>query len=241
MKYMGSKNRIAKDLLTIILKDRKPNQWYVEPFVGGCNMIDKVGGDRIGADSNKYLISMLKGLQRGIKYPKSIDKSLYDVARDVFRGRETRAEHLLNMSDDVLGWIGFMASYNGRFFDGGYSGNYKKRDYIKESILNIEKQIPLLNDITFKLTNYNELDIPDSSIIYCDPPYGGTKEYSTSKFDSDSFWEWCRDKSREGHSVFVSEYNSPKDFECVWEKKVKTSINHDKTKKAIEKLFKIKQ
>ena len=44
MKYMGSKNRIAKHILPIILKDRKENQYYVEPFVGGANMIDKVQG-----------------------------------------------------------------------------------------------------------------------------------------------------------------------------------------------------
>ena len=30
MKYMGSKNRFAKYLLPIMLKDRKPNQWYVK-------------------------------------------------------------------------------------------------------------------------------------------------------------------------------------------------------------------
>ena len=58
MKYMGSKNRIAKYLLPIILKDRKEGQWYVEPFVGGANMIDKVDGNRIGADNNEYLIAM---------------------------------------------------------------------------------------------------------------------------------------------------------------------------------------
>lgn len=29
MKYMGSKERIAKHILPIILKDRKPEQWYV--------------------------------------------------------------------------------------------------------------------------------------------------------------------------------------------------------------------
>lgn len=54
MKYMGSKNRIAKDILPIILKERKPEQWYVEPFVGGCNIIDKVDGNRLGSDKNKY-------------------------------------------------------------------------------------------------------------------------------------------------------------------------------------------
>lgn len=29
MVYMGSKNRIAKELIPIITKDLKPNQWYV--------------------------------------------------------------------------------------------------------------------------------------------------------------------------------------------------------------------
>lgn len=38
---MGSKRRIAKDILPIILENRKENQFYVEPFVGGCNLIDK--------------------------------------------------------------------------------------------------------------------------------------------------------------------------------------------------------
>ena len=42
MKYMGSKARHAKELLPIILKDHTPDMWYVEPFVGGANMIDKV-------------------------------------------------------------------------------------------------------------------------------------------------------------------------------------------------------
>ena len=42
MKYMGSKQRIAKHILPIILASRETNQTYVEPFCGGCNSIDKV-------------------------------------------------------------------------------------------------------------------------------------------------------------------------------------------------------
>ena len=61
MVYMGSKNRLAKDLLPIITAELKPNQWYVEPFVGGCNMIDKVNHPlKLGSDSNEYLIALLK-------------------------------------------------------------------------------------------------------------------------------------------------------------------------------------
>ena len=65
MKYMGSKSRIAKYILPIILKDRKDDQYYVEPFCGGCNMIDKVGGNRIANDNNPYLIQMWKALIDG--------------------------------------------------------------------------------------------------------------------------------------------------------------------------------
>ena len=51
MKYMGSKRRVAKEILPIILKDRQLNQWYVEPFVGGGNLIENVSGHCIGADN----------------------------------------------------------------------------------------------------------------------------------------------------------------------------------------------
>ena len=35
MKYMGSKNRYYKEILPIILHNRRDGQCYVEPFVGG--------------------------------------------------------------------------------------------------------------------------------------------------------------------------------------------------------------
>ena len=60
MKYQGSKARIAKYILPIILENRKPDQWYVEPFVGGANTIDKVEGLRIGSDFNRHLIGALE-------------------------------------------------------------------------------------------------------------------------------------------------------------------------------------
>lgn len=71
MKYMGSKNRIAKEILPIMLKERGQRTW-VEPFVGGANMIDKVQGKRIGADLNYYLIEFWKALQNGWTPPEHI-------------------------------------------------------------------------------------------------------------------------------------------------------------------------
>ena len=234
---MGSKARIAKDILPIILKDRKENQYYVEPFVGGANMIDKVDGNRIGADKNEFLIEMWIGLQRNRERPYKIDKELYSKARDFFNKKDYTI-----FDKFMIGWIGWMGSYNGRFFDGGYSGhNVSKRDYITEQIKNTEAQLEKIRDIKFIFSDYIDLKIPKNSIIYCDIPYKGTTQYLASKdFNHNEFWEWCRSKSKEGHQVFISEYNAPEDFECVLEMEVTNSMNTTKTYKPTEKLFKYK-
>lgn len=46
MVYVGSKARYADEILEIVLKDRKPKQLYIEPFMGGGNVICKVTGPR---------------------------------------------------------------------------------------------------------------------------------------------------------------------------------------------------
>ena len=143
----------------------------------------------------------------------------------------------------TIGWIGWAGSYNGRFFDGGYSGHsVGKRDYITEQIKNIEAQINNIKGINFIASDYQSLKITNNSIIYCDIPYKDTKQYLTSKdFNHNEFWEWCRGKSKEGHQVFISEYNAPEDFECIWEMEVTNAMNTTKTYRPIEKLFKYKE
>lgn len=236
MKYMGSKSRIAKHILPIILKDRKPYQWYVEPFAGGMNTINKVDGNRIASDKNKYLIAMWKGLQDDKDRPYTISRELYSRAREEYNNGTN-----IEFDDFMIGWIGWMASYNGRFFDGGYSGHSvgkNSRDYIGENIRNTEKQIPNIINVILKSEDYQDLELPNGSLIYCDIPYKDTKQYATSKdFNHDTFWQWVRDKHKEGHTLFVSEYNAPYDFKCVWEMQVTNAMHQTNTYKTTEKLF----
>ena len=82
MKYMWSKNRIAKYLLPIILKDRKPWQWYVEPFVWWANMIDKVEWNRIWWEFNEYIAEMWVALEKGWFPNKKYTKEESDFIRD---------------------------------------------------------------------------------------------------------------------------------------------------------------
>lgn len=230
MVYMGSKNRIAKELIPIITKDLKPNQWYVEPFVGGANMIDKIEHPyKLGADNNKYLIALLKAVQNGQELSEYINKDEYIAVK-------TNKD---NYPDWYVGFVGFVSSFRAKFF-GGYSGYCTtktgiQRNYIKERINNILKQN--LDGIKLVCSSYDALDIPANSIIYCDPPYNGTTKYKDS-FDSDAFWQWCRDKAKEGHTVYVSEYNAPEDFKCIWEKQINSNLGGT-SKTATEKLFTI--
>lgn len=240
MKYMGSKSRIAKEILPIILKNRKDGQWFVDMFCGGCSVVEMVDGNRMANDKNKYLIAMWKGLQDNRERPKIIDKELYSRARTEYNNSTN-----IEFDDFLIGWIGWMGSYNGRFFDGGYSGHdvgETHRDYISEQIRNTESQIDKLKTVRFFSKDYSGFDFKETCVIYCDIPYKNTKQYATSKnFDYDKFWAWAKDMSLKGHEVFVSEYNAPDDFECVWQKEITNSMNTKNTYKPIEKLFKYKK
>ena len=231
MVFMGSKNRISKFILPHLL-DERCGRCYVEPFVGGGNMIDKVDGRRIGNDCNPYLIAMWRALQGGWVPPTTISREYYNEMRDNYNNGGMVDAH-------IIGYVGYNGSYGGRFFSGGYSGSANgKRDYILEKYNNIMKQLPSLLGVTFTCGSYDEMDIPDNSVIYCDPPYCGTKSYDKNKFDYDKFWDWCRMLSKDGHVVFISEYNAPADFECVWSKVVNSSLTSNTgAKKGIEKLF----
>lgn len=160
---------------------------------------------------------------------------MYSLAKTNYKNDHEKTEKL----KFVIGWIGWMASYNGKFYDGGYSGHdVKGRDYISEQIRNTEKQIPLLKGVEFTCMDYKDFESAEPCLIYCDPPYKGTTKYSTSKnFDHDHFWQWCRDQKAKGHTIFISEYDAPEDFKCIWEKQITNSLSTKTTYKPTEKLF----
>lgn len=235
MKYMGSKARIAKYISGIIQKEIDKGRPYVELFCGGCNFLTHIKGRIIANDNNIYLIEMWKSLCNGVQFPKTIERGFYNDVRASYNNKDNR------YGKDLIGWVGFMGSFNGRFFDGGYSGHdVNGRDYIREQINNTLSQICELKGVEWFSKDYKDVRLPSGSVIYCDIPYKGTKQYSTSKyFDYDYFYSWCREMKEKGHKVFISEYDMPEDFICVWEKEVTNSMNQTKTKKPIEKLFTI--
>jgi site-specific DNA-adenine methylase len=59
--------------------------------------------------------------------------------------------------------------------------------------------------------DYRAVEIRPNSVVYCDPPYAGTAEY-TRPFDHVAFWLWARECK---HPIFISEYWAPDDFRIV--------------------------
>ena len=227
MKYMGSKNRIAKEILPIMLEKRESRTW-VEPFVGGANMIDKVQGKRIGADINPYLIDALIAIR---DYVIDLPKNNKEFTEENYK------ELRKNDNYKYKGYAGFAFSYSGKWLGGWCRDGLNKRDYVNESYKNAINQSPLLQDVILVNESYLDLQIPENSLIYCDPPYEGTTKYKDG-FNHTEFWDWCRQKAKEGHIIFVSEYNAPNDFKCVWEKKIFSSLTKNTgSKVATERLF----
>ena len=235
MKYVGSKARISKEITNIINKLIKENNidTYIEPFVGGANVIDKViCENKIGGDNNEYLITLWNSLKNGYKPIEFISKD------DYYNIKFNKDKH----PKEVVALCGILASYNGNWFAsyGGYSATKtgKDRNYYAEGVKSLLKQIPNVMDVEFKFCDYTYFSNVNNCLIYCDPPYASRYKdvYSQSQeFNHSQFWNWVR-KMSENNIVLVSEYEAPDDFIEIWRKEVsKTHANQRNN--SVEKLF----
>lgn len=70
--------------------------------------------------------------------------------------------------------------------------------------------------ITSSVLDYEEVSIPEDSVIYCDIPYKDTNVYNKAdSFDYERFYQWCE---RQTQPVFISSYQMPTDrFDCIEE------------------------
>lgn len=241
MKYVGSKNKLGKDLAPIIQSYiTEDTVAYIEPFVGGANMIDKIKHhNKIGYDIHEELIELLKYCRDNYKsLPNTITEDEYNKVR-------------LNKDSFpkwYVGFVGFCATFGAKYF-GGFARGFKEdkitpRDIPSESIRNIKKQSPNLHGILFETKPFKDIEISKikNSVVYCDIPYFGTIEYKNNQFQYDEFYDWCIELSKD-NTVLISEYWMPEDrFECIWSKEHKVLIDSNKNSGddsniRIEKLF----
>ena len=242
MVYMGSKAKYAKYIVPILQKTIDDNNvdTYIECFVGGANVIDKIKCEnRYGYDRSDTLIALLQTAQKGMEFV------LADGSRELWDKGKCYVKDGIMPEDMTLAEIGameFFASYCNGGFPRGYAKNTETRNYFLEARRNLEAQANALEGIIFKPQNYYDLEPVSGAVIYLDPPYQGTKFYgyaNQEKMDYEHFWNWVREISKDNY-VFISEQSAPDDFEIIWEQEVTRTTNKENNFKAVEKLFKYK-
>ena len=235
MQYMGSKNRFAKELVPIIQSYITPDiKGYLEPFVGGANMIDKINCDKkYGCDLNEHLIELLKHIQQDIS-----DIPYFILKEDYLNIKNNKQDYPIWYQ----GLIGF-CSFGNKFWN-GYASNGKDDvtgERTKSYFKSIKEQHPNLKNIVFKNCSFQDVKNISGYVIYCDPPYKGITKYKTDPFPYDEYYDWCRKMSK-NNIVLCSEYNMPYDFECIWSKETKANFDcnrksDDDKNNRVEKLF----
>lgn len=97
------------------------------------------------------------------------------------------------------------------------------------------ERIQHIDDLQITNLDYRSVPIatpPDATIIYCDIPYQGTKEYKHSGFDHDAFFEWCLNSP---YKIYVSSYDAP--LECVYELAHRSTLSATANNRVTERLF----
>ena len=251
MRYSGSKAKIAKYIIPFIMKELKPGFKYVEPFVGGCNVIDKVDWkNKIGYDSNHYVIALWCAMKLGLamNIPKEVTKEQYDEMKELAK----KGTCSITYPRYIIGYVGNACSYGSAWFNGYAKINEKRgENHILEAYNNFNAQrleFKNLYNTYFHTGDYKSAFAVETAlgknknvVFYCDPPYKGTKGYMGEKFDSDEFWNFVRIYSKIGYKIFVSEYEAPEDFKCIWSMEKKDGMGTTKCgckqNTKIEKLF----
>lgn len=240
MVYQGSKARLRKHIVPILQKciDDNNIKTYIEPFVGGANVIDHIVCEkRYGGDANSDLIDLLCYMRDNPKLNIFPEECSFELYKEV---RESRKSRNSKYPAEYIAGIGYFASYGGRYFDGGYGRDDKGGASIyPKRLRNAREQAPLLKGIAFQAVPYWYWSAFENCVFYLDPPYKGTKVYDGKEgFDYEHFYDFVRKLSQKNY-VFISEYNMPDDFKVIWQKdrKVLQKSDRKEGEVATEKLF----
>ena len=242
MRYMGSKAKIAKDILPIMLKDIK-DKYFIDLFTGGGNLLQFIDSKNIIAnDINPYTIAFLERVKNeGVNWLPRNNKEFTEIHYNFIKNNKNK------FKKSVLGHVGYNLSFGGKWFAGWCRGKNSKgewRDYVDEQY---RATIKLYNNmknknIQFINKSYDEVNIPQNSVVYCDIPYKDTTKYNAvDNFDYNKFYNWCKRVKNGGVSIYISEYSMPEDFTLIWQKEVKTTLDAKSNSDIrVEKLFTLK-
>lgn len=201
MWYMGGKFRQRRAIADALRPYIDGDTTYVEPFLGGgwsfAHVIETCRpGHAIGAGVNGSLVALWERVvAEGVDW---LPTSLEEVEANYHAYKDAQ-----DMSDPLTAWYGVACSFGGKWYGGvarnktttgptGFEGQAKSTEKKAASM----RTCP---DLTLLCCSYEELEIPDGAVVYCDPPYSGgksrTKAHRFDDFDVDAYYDWVRELS----------------------------------------------
>ena len=106
------------------------------------------------------------------------------------------------------------------------------------------ERLERLESLRVTSLSYDEIDIPDDAVVYCDPPYHASDKTlyeGTARFDHNAFYDWCVRVSKT-NPIFISEYSIEDDrFEIVAEKQKRTSMSPKTAFNVTERIYTVKK
>ena len=216
MNYVGSKQRLAKDIIPIINTFLGGDNVFIDACCGGCNIVANPKHEinakkKIAFDNNKYLVALLNKFKIDKPEPLNITKEEY---KNVLLNKN-------NYEDWYVGYVGFLTTYRNVFF-GGFADKFDHRNKEIESYNNLSRQD--ISQIIIECRDLFSVSANDA-VIYIDPPYKGTKKYYTC-FDYDKFWDKARELSK-NNIVLVSEQTIPDDVNILFSKPLKMMMKNN--------------
>ena len=300
--YMGSKNRISKELITEIIWNEPNAQIFIDLFAGGCAMshaailsgkFKKVIANDINAMPKLFkdaIMGKYRDEKRWISRDefhklKDIDmyvKSCWSFGNDgktYLYGKQIepykKAYHYARVFGDFSLFNQFAPYIEQELKDNNWRKYIKtnheriKRDYSKwlstdikysssslqslqrlerlqslERLERLERLENLSDTLEISQGSYQDFKLPkaDECVIYCDIPYKGTQGYHHDgeklEFDYEAFYQWVRDKAKQGYKIYISEYQMPSDFKEILTIDTSSRLSSKSPKKVKEKLFK---
>lgn len=94
------------------------------------------------------------------------------------------------------------------------------------------KKIPPLDIKCYNLS-YEQVEIPENSVVYCDIPYRNKNKY-ISDFDHRRFYKWAKSQP---FTVYISEYSMPEDFQEISSITKRCTLSTCNRKNTAEKIF----
>jgi DNA adenine methylase len=210
--YHGGKSRLARKFAPLLVEAllRSPTQRFVEPFVGGFNLVPAIwpllparGADFVAfcSDTHRGLIEFYRAVSGGWR-PNG------DLTRE---GRES-LRLLDDWSNPETTFAAFACSFGGKEF-GWWAQNRKGTNYARQGAKSVERKAPWIAEAWFAAQDFSEALVRPGDVIYADPPYANTTGYSRKngggKFDHERFYAVAEEWAGRGARVFVSEFTIP--------------------------------